>query len=250
MALTEEKLEEIRAMCYLETEGSTSYPPTRWEFKDDDGNEHAYAYSEDNYAPEWLSERDLGCDRDQCVSVVDFGYGEAAVPAGYRIAYQYEIGEPECPWCGDGTGDYEMADGEISTQESRRATCELCERGGRLYETGSIVVFAPRYAAGSGQHGCLYDSEPAHFTSREDAVEYLVECFDGYFQELAEAEESDDCPNTAVKAETEEQEMRQALLKHGSFQFSLPSLAGAAYCEIADLAAILSKLARRRRGVL
>src|SRR5262245_61781932 len=85
------------AMVMLETHRSTSYEPKRWE---------RWRYAEENYAPEWLTESDLDCDPDLCVTVLDFSLQEPEAPEGYRRAYQFSAGEKECP-CGDSYRDEE-----------------------------------------------------------------------------------------------------------------------------------------------
>lgn len=116
-----------RAMSFLETEGSTTYPPQRWE---------SWGYAETDYCPEWL-ERELrgkGIEPDSCVTVLDFSLSDPTPPRGYRVVYQYAGGEKSCPDCGDGTGN-----------ESERDNCALCEGDGLLYwgEECQVVVLAP-----------------------------------------------------------------------------------------------------------
>lgn len=113
-------------MVFLETWGSTTYPPTKWE---------GWGYAEENYAPEWLSKSDLdGVEPDMCVTVLHAGFSAPKAPVGYRVAYQWTVGERECPWCGPGTGN-----------EHTRPSCELCNGDGLLYwgEDWQGVVFAP-----------------------------------------------------------------------------------------------------------
>lgn len=119
-------LENERAMVFLETWGSTTYPPQEWE---------RWKYTETDYAPEWLSRSDIGgLEHDQCVTVLDFSLSDVTPPRGYRVLYQYGGGEKSCPWCGDGTGE-----------ESKRSECPLCEGDGLLYwgEECQVVVMGP-----------------------------------------------------------------------------------------------------------
>lgn len=120
------KLDSERAMVFLGTHGSTTYPPQKWE---------SWVYAETDYAPEWLGKSDLaGLDNDQCVTVLDFSLSDVTPPRGYRVLYQYAAGEKDCPWCGAGTGE-----------ESKRSQCDLCEHDGLLYwgEECQVVVMGP-----------------------------------------------------------------------------------------------------------
>lgn len=130
MTYTETDRDNETAMVFLDTWGSTTYPPTpfdRWKWTEDG-------------APEWLSADDLSYDqdeyveKDECITVLDFSLSEPEPPTGYRLAYQYAAGERECPWCGCGTGE-----------EHSRSECKLCEGSGYLYwgEECQVVVFAP-----------------------------------------------------------------------------------------------------------
>ena len=111
--------DEERAMVFLETHGSTTYPPEKWE---------KWRYAVTDYAPEWLTE----VDADHCITVLDFSLSEVEPPEGYKVVQQYSAGEKSCPWCGDGTGE-----------EGRRSECKLCEGDGLLYwgEECRVVVF-------------------------------------------------------------------------------------------------------------
>ena len=122
---TETDRDNETAKLFLDSWGSSSHPPEKWE---------RWNYAETNYAPEFLSESDLGCDRDDCCTVLDFSLSEPEPPEGYRVAYHYPAGERECPWCGPGTGN-----------EHDLETCKLCEGDGYLYwgEECLVVVFAP-----------------------------------------------------------------------------------------------------------
>ncbi len=202
MALTEAQREDIVAQIHIGTWGSTSYPPVAWE---------GFAHAETDYAPEWLSESELGCDRDQCVTVLDYSLGDPKIPDGYRIAYQYQAGEHECPDCGPGTGDYEG--------KPEPSKCELCEGSGYIYsgEECVVLVLAPRYAYGSGMSGCLFDNGPHFATSVIEATEALAETFSDAF------------------TEGEESRLVLDLQQQGIHYFEDPEAAGAQYCEVTDL---------------
>lgn len=221
--------ESQQAMIFLETWGSTSFEPSRWETKDDDGNELVYAWSESDYFPEWL-ESELGHDANGFVTVLSARVGTERVPAGYRIAYSYGCGEKECPDC-EGTGDVRNFDDNAAEMDP--SPCKLCEGDGHIYwgEEWQVIVFAPRYSYGSGMAGCLYDNGPHLATSKDEAIEALVESFSGYFDEYELETCEADCEGAA---EREEQDMRESLTKFGHFRFSRPDLAGADYCEIVD----------------
>lgn len=187
-------------MIHLGTWGSTSYPPTEWE---------GFRHAETDYAPEWLSESELGCARDQCVTVLDYSLSEPRIPDGYRIAYQYQAGEHDCPDCGPGTGDYEG--------KPEPGKCTLCEGSGHIYsgEECTVLVLAPRYVYGSGMSGCLYDYGPHCATSISNAADSLLEVF----SDLSEEEEA---------------ELRANLETNGIHYFRDPTEAGAQYCEVTD----------------
>ncbi len=136
MTYTEQDHDNEIAMVHLGTHGSTCYPPQKW---------HGWAHAETGYAPEWLSSDDLdGADPDDCTTVLDYSLSTPEAPDGWRLVSQYAAGETSCPWCGDGTGDYEIGDVE-TTEESRRKDCKLCEGDGYIYsgEECQVCVFAP-----------------------------------------------------------------------------------------------------------
>ncbi len=189
------------AMIHIGTWGSTSYPPTAWE---------GFAHAESSYAPEWISESELGCDRDDCVTVLDYSLGEPKIPEGYRIAYQFQAGEHDCPECGPGTGDYE---GKPETGK-----CELCKGDGIICsgEECTVLVLAPRYSYGSGSAGCLFDDGPHFATSIDAAAEALIETFGEYLQD------------------GEDERLLTNLKAHGSHRFESPD-AGAEVCTVDDL---------------
>jgi len=211
MTYNEESREQTQATIFLETWGSTSYPPTRLEYRARDGSKHVYRWAESGYAPEWLSKSDDldGCDRDSCVTVLHYGFGDIVPPVGMRELYQYQCGEKECPDC-EGKG--KLPDEEWIPEDLRGTYCTLCNDeyqirllnegsafypaehyqaagcGGILYwgEEWRVVVFGPAISYGSGQPGYLYDDGP-HFTnSIDNAIDALVESFDDYFAELEE----------------------------------------------------------------
>ncbi len=204
MSYTDDQREETIAMIHLDTWGSTSYPPVRWE---------RWRFAETDYAPEWLSESDLGCEHDQCVTVLDYSLRDPVIPEGYRVAYQYQAGEKECPDCrpDDHEEDYEG--------QPKRSECTLCEQSGYIYsgEECVVLVLAPRYSYGSGMSGCLYDNGPHVATSIADATASLLETF---ADQLEEGEEARLAAN---------------LLESGIHYFEKPEEAGAQYCEVTDL---------------
>lgn len=201
MAYTEQQREEAAAMLFLGTWGSTTYPPTAWE---------GFAWSEAHYAPEWLSESDLNAEPDDCCCVLSVG--EPKIPAGYRLAYQFQCGEATCPDCraDDAPEGFEG--------QPKRSECTLCEGDGVLYwgEEWSVLVLAPRYSYGSGSSGCLYDNGPHQATSVADAVESLTETFG-------------DLPDDELQL------MGENLRNRGIHYFSDAAEAGADYCEVTDL---------------
>jgi len=201
MAYSEQDRENTIAMIHLGTWGSTSYPPTHWE---------RWAFAESDYAPEWLSESDLGCERDQCVTVLDYSLGEPRIPDGYRVAYQYQAGEHDCPDCGAGTGDYEG--------KPEPGKCTLCEGSGHIYsgEECVVLVLAPRYSYGSGMIGCLFDNGPHVATSIIEATEALAETFEDAF------------------TEGEGSRFVIDLQTNGIHYFEDKEAAGADYCEVTD----------------
>lgn len=172
--MTPEERDQQIAMVFLETWGSTSYPPERWE--PFGPNEPGFQWSEGNYAPEWLSASDLGgVEPDECVTVLSFGLSEHGVPEGYVVAYQYAAGEKECPWCECPPDD--------AVHPLRR--CELCEGDGLLYwgEECQVLVIAPAWVVGAGQSGCLYDWGPYRWDSKDAAIENAI---DSVCEELSE----------------------------------------------------------------
>lgn len=204
MAYSEQERENTVAMIHIGTWGSTTYPPTAWE---------GFAHAESSYAPEWISESELGCDRDDCVTVLDYSLGEPRIPDGYRIAYQFQAGEHECPDCrpDDEPEEYE--------RQVKRSECTLCEQSGYIYsgEECVVLVLAPRYSYGSGMSGCLFDNGPHVATSVDDAIDSLLNTF-------GESITSD-----------EESAMRANLQEHGIHRFQEPGDAGADYCSIEDM---------------
>lgn len=153
--------DEERALVFLEAHGSTSYPPERFE---------RWAFAITSYAPEWLTESDLGIEPDRCVTVLDYSLMNPEPPEGYRLAYQYAAGERECPWCGPGT----------DATAAERTACKLCDEG-LIYdgEECQVVVFAPlEFVYGSGSEGCLYDGGPERAETLDQAVESLLSRFD------------------------------------------------------------------------
>ena len=164
MSYTEEQIQQTRAMVLLGTFGVTSYPPEHWE---------RWQYAETAYAPEWLSESELVCDPDRCVTVLDYSLSAPEPPAGYRLAYQYAAGEKECPDCEDSYQDEDSI---------KREDCKLCDGSGYIFdgEECQVCIFAPLlYTYGSGEPGCLYDSGPDQADTLEDAIEALCFRFDG-----------------------------------------------------------------------
>ncbi len=129
----------VRASVFLEYYGSSSHDPKQW---------HRWRYAETDYAPEWLTKDDLSdgqldfSDRDDCVTVLDFSLATPEPPEGWRLAYQYQAGEKECPYCGD---SYQGCD----PPGPKREECKLCEGDGVLYwgEECMVVVFAPAMTA-------------------------------------------------------------------------------------------------------
>lgn len=128
--MTPEERNQTVAMIHLETWGSTTYPPEKW---------GKWRWAEKDYAPEWLTEDDLGCDPDSCVTVLDFSLSVPEAPAGYRLVYQYAAGEHECHECHPDDQPSEF-DGQ-----TRQSECELCEGDGYIYsgEECQVCVFAP-----------------------------------------------------------------------------------------------------------
>lgn len=204
MAYTQEQREQNAAMLFLGTWGSTSYPPVSWE---------GFAWTEAHYAPEWLSESEIGAEHDECCCVLSYSW-PPRVPDGYRLAYQYQCGEADCPDC-HGRKDDEPEQYEGQPKQSE---CPLCEGDGVLYwgEEWSVLVLAPRYSYGSGSAGCLYDNGPHLATSLKESIESLTETFA-------------DLPEEELRLMGENLRNRQI------HYFSDAAEAGADYCEIQDL---------------
>lgn len=209
------RLETERAMLHLDTWGSTSSTSEPWE---------GYFWCEQSYAPEWLS-HELNDDNpegrpevthDDCVTVLCPSYSSPHEVEGWRIAYSYEAGEHECPWCGDSFRDEDHS--------PKREECKLCEGDGAVYDSGTtVVIYAPlkrpkHYISGSGEPGCLYDNGPNVSDTKEAAIEDL--CF--LFQ---------DCVGKGTLAR-----MRRDLEQDGIHYFDrrIRPFAGASYCEISE----------------
>ncbi len=222
--MTQEQIDNERNLVALELWGSTSGMLTKWEGKTEDGEDFSYAACKDIYAPDWLSESDLGCERDECVTVVHQSYFSAPrVPAGYRIADQYNQPEKECPWCNPSYVEGCEPESPYLAGDKTKPECPLCEGSDRGYiyfgDDCSVVVFAPRYSYGSGMVGCLYDNGPHRATSVEDAIESLKSTFD----------ELNDLTWERVAKDLREQGIHY-------FDRRLWPFVGADYCEISDLA--------------
>lgn len=196
-----EQREAEQAMLFLDTWGSTSFPPTEW---------HGFRWSEDG-APDWLAGELSDCDPDQCVTVLSCNVGDGPVaPRGYRIAHRSQCGERDCPGC-EATGYLPDCDGntvrreQFALSEAERQyrmayqadlekhiaasravdlaqaaleraivgkeVCPLCEGDRFVYwgEEWSLVVFAPAYTYGAGQSGYMYDYGPHSATSLREA---------------------------------------------------------------------------------
>jgi hypothetical protein len=131
----EQRREQQQAMVYLDTWGSTTYPPEEWS---------GYGYAETDYAPEWalcdgavpeLPERATG---SRCVTVLHCGWSEPRKVAGYTAHVLGPCGERECPEC-EATGLGRDVDGEPMPAEK----CRLCEGDKYIYwgEEWSLVVY-------------------------------------------------------------------------------------------------------------
>jgi len=108
------KRETEQAMVFLDTHGSTTYPPKRW---------RGYRWAERDYIPDWLaSEHGLSGDEGITVLANLFGDPGPKSEPGFKCLGSYQCGERECPWCGPGTDN-----------ESERADCKLCEGDGVIY---------------------------------------------------------------------------------------------------------------------
>ncbi len=200
--MTPEQRESTIAMIHLDTCGSTTYPPPQW---------NGYRWAETDYAPEWLSESDLDCEPDNCVTVLDYSLSEPRCPKGWEIAYQYQAGEHDCPDC------HRRQENDREDYESQplQKDCQLCEGDGVIYsgEECSVVVFRPKYVYGSGSFGCLYDCGPHRCANRQDAVDFFLDMFGD------------------ALVEGEEQRLTEALLAGCRHDFEDREAAGADYCE-------------------
>lgn len=156
---TEEQREAEQAMVFLDTWGSTTYPPTPWK---------RWKYSEDG-APEFLGSDDLdGEESDNCVTVLHCGLSDPKLPMGYRELWQGQCGERQCPGC-DGTGHAHNHD--TGEHDQALGPCPLCEGNRYIYwgEEWSVLVLGPAIVVGAGQAGCMYDFGPERYTSRRSA---------------------------------------------------------------------------------
>ena len=123
----EKRLDMERAMVLMGIWGETQ-SVSEW---------NGYAYAEESWVPDGS---DIPSeDRHDCVTVLEYGFGEIEAPEGYKVVLDWQAGEHSCPWCGDGTGD----DDEGRSEEERRESCELCEGDGVIYqgEEARVVVF-------------------------------------------------------------------------------------------------------------
>lgn len=200
MAHTEQTREETIAMIFLDTWGSTSYPPTEWK---------GFRWSEDG-APEWLESSALdGHDSEACVRVLSLDSSKA--PEGWEEIYRYQCGEKECPDCNRRKDDQP----EEYEGQPKQSECTLCEGSGVVYwgEEWEVIVFAPAYVYGSGMFGCLYDYGPNRCSDRAEAIDSFLQLFGDSLQE------------------GEEEELRAALANGGRYDFKDPGEVGADYCE-------------------
>lgn len=156
----DERREECQAMVFLDTWGSTTYPPI---------SNGDYGWTE-NGAPEWLN--DLGDDIDPatCLTALCVVVGsDPKPPYGYRLVHTHGCGERECPDC-EATGH---AYNHETEERDPSKPCWLCEGEGHIYwgDEWVVAVFAPAIVVGAGQYGCLYDYGSERATSMKQAWE-------------------------------------------------------------------------------
>jgi len=113
----EHMLDAERHALMIDIWGSTSYPYfTEW---------NGYGYAIPGYCPEYHEAGDI-YDRN-FVTVLHFGFGHPKVPAGWAVETTYNVGECECPWCGE---------------SPKPEDCELCEGDGYVGDScAAIVIF-------------------------------------------------------------------------------------------------------------
>ncbi len=213
MAYTEEQKETELALLALDAWGSTSRTDSEW---------HGFKWNLQSYAPEWLTSDDLdGADPSECVTALGY-FSLPEAPDGWRLVYHYNEGEHECPWC-EASGIQNDHEGRSTGEQ-----CGLCDGDQYLGDECTIVcVFAPvkrpkHWVYGSGSAGCLYDSGPDVFDTKEAAIEHAEFMFSdclgkGSLRRMrAELEASGDRGSTHY------------------FDRRIKPFAGADYCEIIE----------------